>query len=65
MSFSVQLVAQYRVIEADTFAAGGRLAAMHIATAQITGASAREAKLGTISAGVVDLALTLDPVAAS
>jgi hypothetical protein len=65
MPFSVQVTAMYRCIEADVFGAGGRITAHHIATAQITGAERRDARLGIVSAGVVDQAISLDPIAAS
>jgi hypothetical protein len=65
MSFTVHVTAMYRCIEQEVFGAGGRITAHHVATAQVTGAERRDARLGTVSAGVVDQALTLDPVAAS
>jgi hypothetical protein len=65
MPFSVQLTATYKVLDADVFGAGGRTAAFHVATVQITGADRRDARLGIVSAGVVDQPLSLDPIAAS
>jgi hypothetical protein len=65
MPFSVQLTQTYRRIEADTFGAGGRIAALATATVQVTGATRHQEAVRTLSAGVSNLALGLDPIAAS
>jgi hypothetical protein len=65
MPFTLQLTQALRILEQDVWGAGGRTVAHRVATVQVTGAERREARLGTISAGVVDQPLTLDPVAAS
>jgi hypothetical protein len=65
MPFTLQLTQHARTLESDFGGVGGRITDYRVATVQITGAERRDARLGTVSAGVVDQALTLDPVAAS